>query len=233
MTFLAFDALLWEGKNPSNSTCIPLGYSEFATIFNTGASHRDARWLFTFAFTPTRNQITRSSTPVFLDDFHITPEQCGLAPLCQNGITEAHAFILEDYATMQAYKNKRCRDTFQDRDNRHWDRDDKCCSLFARPGSTGRRPRRSAGSPLITDTEDHLAFDTLNTPAQASTSARPATNIPTTASELIINEHTAEYPASEPFTSISADTYSDLTRGSGTRRVHSWWRRHAWLTPCR
>ena len=219
MMFLEFDAFLREGKTPSNSTCIPLRYSEFATIFNTGASHRNTHQLSTFVSTPARNQITRSSTPVFLDDFHITPEQCGLAPLRSNSLTEAHAFILEDYATMQAYKNKRCREAFQDCDNRRLERDDRHRTLFERPGPARRRQQRSGR--LIVDTDDEFTLGILDDPPQASTSTQPATDIPTTTSEPVINEHVAEYPALELFTNISANTYSDITPQEPDEYAHN------------
>ena len=74
MDYLAFDQLLREGRNLTDFPGIPLGYVDFVVAFNTGTAPDDRRRLSTYLTSSTGEHITRSDNPVFLRDFHITPE---------------------------------------------------------------------------------------------------------------------------------------------------------------
>ena len=76
--YLTFDKLLRDGRPLDKMRGIPAGYATFATVFNSGTHYNDKRRLSTFVFTPTGDQVVRSTNPVTLHDFAITAEQCGL-----------------------------------------------------------------------------------------------------------------------------------------------------------
>ena len=90
---------------------------EFATIFNNGKHPHDKRHLSTFISTSSGFSVTKSTHPVTLRDFHITAEQCGLAPP-RNAAANAQAYVFEEYATTMALQSKQRRDAFQEHDNK-------------------------------------------------------------------------------------------------------------------
>ncbi|KAF8806761.1 hypothetical protein BYT27DRAFT_7256767 [Phlegmacium glaucopus] len=67
------------------------------------------------------DHVIKSDDPVFLEDFYITPEQCGLAPPHCNNLMEEQAFVFEDYATSQAFKNLKKHEHFQQCSNNQFD----------------------------------------------------------------------------------------------------------------
>lgn len=150
MNYLAFDKYIRENKNLSNFPGVPLGYIDFTAAFNTGTLPQDPRRLSTYL--PSANgelHLTKSDHPVLLEDFHITPEQCGLAAPRRNGLTEAQSFIFEDYATSQAYKNRRRRDLYQARE-------EKRNALFGKYGSSKNKKNRfdPITATIITGSDD-------------------------------------------------------------------------------
>jgi len=76
--YLAFDKTIREGNNISNFPGIPLGYIDFAITFNTGTLPNDRRRVSTYLPSSTGDHVIASDYPIYLEDFHITPEQCGL-----------------------------------------------------------------------------------------------------------------------------------------------------------
>lgn len=100
--YLAFDKILREDKGPADFPGIPLGYADFVTAFNTGTHPQDSRRISSYILIRAGDQIIKPTNPVFLEDFHITPEQCGLATTRRNlnGLTEAQAMVFEEYATI-------------------------------------------------------------------------------------------------------------------------------------
>lgn len=111
--YLAFDKTIREGNNISNFPGIPLGYIDFAIAFNTGTLPNDMCCVSTYLPSSTGDHVIASDCPVYLEDFHITPEQCGLPPPRRPGITEAQSLIFEDYANNQALKIATSVSTFK------------------------------------------------------------------------------------------------------------------------
>ena len=109
MIYLAFDKALRDNINISKLPGIPLGYENFTTAFNNGTYLHDKQLLSTFisGTSGKPDYVNKSMNLVFLQDFLITPEQCGLPSPHRTNISDAHVLIMEDYATTQAYKNKR------------------------------------------------------------------------------------------------------------------------------
>ena len=108
MLYLAFNHLLRNEIDVSRLPGIPLGYDDFTTIFNKGNHPHDNRKLSTFipGTSGQPDYVNKSTSPIYLQDFYITPEQCGLSSPQDSGILDMQALILEDYATSQALKNK-------------------------------------------------------------------------------------------------------------------------------
>jgi hypothetical protein len=174
MNYLAFDQHLRDNGNLSDFTGIPIGYSDFANLFNTGRRAGDGRYLSTCITSSAGDSITPSSNPVYLEDFYITPEQCGLAAPQLDGITKAQAYVFEDYATTQAIRNKRRREAIQARE-------DKRHSLFGRFGSTRASTHRFdplAATPMARSTDERYEIgysSNAATPATPSTSSYAST----------------------------------------------------------
>jgi hypothetical protein len=78
--YLTFEERLRIQKDFTNFQSIPLGYLEFAQLWNTGVSQNDIRRLSTYSYpegsdTPS---FEISSTPLSITEFFITPDQVGL-----------------------------------------------------------------------------------------------------------------------------------------------------------
>jgi hypothetical protein len=133
--YLTFDKLLREELRVPKSAGIPLGYADFANAFNNGAHPRDRRRLSRY----TSGQVFPSNAPVFIQDFHITPDQCGLgsAPVEK----DPQALVNEAYATSQAVKNQRQQQAYQDRK-------DKQLSLFTNPRSSRNKHKSRRFNPM-------------------------------------------------------------------------------------
>jgi hypothetical protein len=133
--YLTFDKLLREELRVPKSAGIPLGYADFANAFNNGAHPRDRRRLSRYI----NGQVFPSNAPVFIHDFHITPDQCGLgsAPVEK----DPQALVNEAYATSQAVKNQRQQQAYQDRK-------DKRLSLFTNSRSSRNKPKSHRYNPM-------------------------------------------------------------------------------------
>ena len=105
-TYLTFDKLLRGNRTITNLTNVPIGYMDFATIFNTGKHPHDQCYLSTFISTPEGFSVTKSTNPVTLQDFYITVEQCGLVPP-RDATADAQAYVFQEYATDMAMRTKR------------------------------------------------------------------------------------------------------------------------------
>ncbi|KAF8799605.1 hypothetical protein BYT27DRAFT_7263750 [Phlegmacium glaucopus] len=128
MNYLAFNKVLCDGDNLDNFPGIPMGYINFVTAFNTGTYPHAKHHISSFIPSSTGDHIIKSDDPVVLEDFYITPEQCGLAPPHCNNLTEEQAFVFEDYATSQAFKNQKKHEHFQQREDRHHNLFGRCCA---------------------------------------------------------------------------------------------------------
>ena len=72
---------------------MPLGYFEFATIFNNGTSGK--RRLATIQ---SNGHVIESLDPPTLYEFGITPEQCGLKIVPRrDGLAEAELYIYKEF----------------------------------------------------------------------------------------------------------------------------------------
>ena len=222
MNYLAFDKFIHEDKKLSNFPGVPLGYTDFAVAFNTGTCTSDKCQLSTYTHTSTGDHIIKSGNPVFLEDFAITPEQCGFAAPRRDGLSEAQAFIFEDYATSQAYKNKRRREQFEAREAKRQ-------NLFGKYGGTKNKQHRF--DPLaitINDTsDDDTSFGVFdantsrasssgaNKSAEASSKLPKSSSTGITASD-IISRHINNSSVPTATTATTAETAVKLpTKKSG------------------
>ena len=171
MLYLAFDHLLRNEIDVSRLPGIPLGYNDFTTIFNKGNHPHDNRKLSTFipGTSGQPDYVNKSTSPIYLQDFYITPEQCRLSSPQDSGILDMQALILEDYATSQALKNKRHHDFYN-----KWQTQNDHTALFGRFGSAKNRDHHV--DPIGTTTRQPFS-DTSSTElftAGPSSSTNPA-----------------------------------------------------------
>jgi hypothetical protein len=141
-----------------------------------------------------------TTNPVYSDDFFVTQEHCGLILPCNTGILEAHELVLEDYATSQAYKNKRRREHFQERDN-------KRNTSFGKYGSAKSRDERA--EPIGAATM-HAFNDIIFSDLCAFTSPESLSTI----NINIATSYSSSSPKlpSQPFVSIPKSTRNTKTR---------------------
>ena len=79
---LGFDAAICDQGGLTDLTTIPLGFTKFASAWNTGVQDNNP-WRISSVFLVAKHQdsvAAPASHPVHLSAFHITPEQCGLVP---------------------------------------------------------------------------------------------------------------------------------------------------------
>jgi hypothetical protein len=175
MNYLAFDKYLREGKNLADFPGIPLGYTDFAIAFNTGTPPHDKRQLSTCISTFSGDHITKSDNPVYLQDFHITQEQCGLVNPRRNRLTDAQILVNEQFAADQAFRNNRRTEHFQKRE-------DKRNMLFDKPKPAGPAKNKSqrftpystAKSTTHIDISDEdTSYGAFETPPRAKKPQKP------------------------------------------------------------
>ena len=130
--YLAFDQALREGKKITRSTERPYGYLSFANMFNRDAHPRDSRRLSTYvSTTPGHFYVIKSVNPVFLHEFRITSDQCGV-DVPRPNLSEQQAAVFEEYATTMANQSAKRRKAIQERQDRRRD-------IFRKPFSRKRR----------------------------------------------------------------------------------------------
>jgi RNase H-like domain found in reverse transcriptase/Reverse transcriptase (RNA-dependent DNA polymerase)/Integrase zinc binding domain/Retroviral aspartyl protease/Zinc knuckle len=80
--YFNFEERLRIQKDLSNFQSMPLGYLEFADLWNSGVSSNDIRRLSTYSYVEGSDGpvYDLSSTPLLVGEFFITPEQVGLRP---------------------------------------------------------------------------------------------------------------------------------------------------------
>ena len=104
--FLDFDQTLRNGRKVMKSSEIPLGYEQFADLFNDGAHPKDKRRFSTLTYVSTRNGppiIEKSTHPVTAHCFRITTSQCGLETSNPFGVSDEQALlILGQFASSSA-----------------------------------------------------------------------------------------------------------------------------------
>jgi hypothetical protein len=183
--YLTFDKALRDGRTLNNVPGIPLGYLEFAKSFNDGA--QDRRRLSTFNDTG----ITKSHKPVFLCDFAITAEQCGLDVHNPVQPVDSKNLVFEEYATTMALRDKKRRDAIQERKNKTHSLFDKPGSyknrsLFDKPGSYSKKRKHYN---YHDDDYESVVFD-LGHESSAAFSISDFDNIPHASTSNLIPEQT-------------------------------------------
>ena len=133
--FLAYDRSLRDGRNPNRMIGVPLGYDEFAEIFNGHKRLRDNRELSTVS---AGGYVHRSQNPVTLRDFFITAEQCGIITSA-NREDEDSALVFERFAKERARAEKRRDEAIQKRKDKQKDN-------FEEPEKPNKRKRYYDGS---------------------------------------------------------------------------------------
>jgi hypothetical protein len=78
--YLNFEERLRVQKDFTDFQSMPLGYAEFADLWNTGVSQNDIRRISSFAFPEDSDThvFNISTTPLLISEFFITPDQVGL-----------------------------------------------------------------------------------------------------------------------------------------------------------
>ena len=114
MVYLAFDQHIRKHDgNISAFPGIPAGFIDFTLAFNNGKYPNDPQRITLCIVDDEGEDISASGTPVKLEDFYIWLEQCGISLLkLKDTISEAHALIFEDYATLSAANNKKRREHY-------------------------------------------------------------------------------------------------------------------------
>ena len=109
VVYLAFDQHI--RKHNGNISAFPgilAGFIDFTLAFNNRKYPNNAQRITLCIVDDEGEDISASSMPFKLKDFYIWPEQCGISPLKpKDTISEAHALIFEDHATLSAANNKK------------------------------------------------------------------------------------------------------------------------------
>ena len=174
MNYLALDLHLRTNGTIAGFHGMPFGYQDFTTAFNTGKYPHDKRMISTILTSSVReDEVIPSTCPVLLEHFYIIPEQCGLSGAKRNTMSDAQAYVFEEYATMQAMRNKRRKEAYRDRE-------DKRHNAFGRFGQS-----QSHHNNLFDSTADHdedlalFARTTAKKHSSSSTTAAPNITTPT------------------------------------------------------
>jgi RNase H-like domain found in reverse transcriptase/Integrase zinc binding domain len=172
--YLAFDRILSSGRPISQINNMPVGYLEFAEVFNNGAASyfkRDVSTIVKYRAPENPQQelehIVRSSHPPSLYDFGITPEQCGLTVPRPDGITEAELYMYKDYAMSKAMGNKKKTESIHNRK-------EKRLALFDKPEPRARERQNLRYSPYSTASQSsttEFIIDSFDGPPQTVTSS--------------------------------------------------------------
>lgn len=122
---LGFNAAIRARGGLMDLTTIPLGFTEFALAWNTGVHANDPQHISeVFLSTKHQDSVTSTSShPVHLSEFHITPEQCGLATTLaiDPSTSSAQADIKLEFASMFARQRQAQHHGFKDqRKKRLW-----------------------------------------------------------------------------------------------------------------
>ena len=218
--YLIFDQALREGKKIYENTERPYGYLAFANMFNRDAHPRDSRRLSTYITTASgQYQVLKSGNPVFLHEFRITSDQCGVETP-RPALSETQAAVFEEYATTMANQNAKRRKAIQDRQ-------EKRREIFRKPNSRKRRyfdtdPEYDPVTSLrIEAGGDHSFFYDMPTnnssPSVTSLSVQPTVipaEVPDTSNAVPseVQNGSSDYfmGNSEPFSAVYVDPLAHL-----------------------
>ena len=118
--YLHFDERVRAKGGIDSFQSIPLGFIDFATIWNSGVRNGDPRRLSKIFLSETPELghfVELPHTPVCLTNFFITPEQVGLGPDLRNDSTSAGVQneIMQEFATMMMDKRRSQRRGYEER----------------------------------------------------------------------------------------------------------------------
>jgi hypothetical protein len=116
--FLAYDKSLRDGRTPDRMLGIPMGYDEFAEVFNQYRQPKDRREFSIVTVEQSEERVLKSRHPVTLKDFFITAEQCGLGTSSQENTDKAGALVFERFAKDKAKADQRRDEAIQQRKDR-------------------------------------------------------------------------------------------------------------------
>ena len=119
---LGFDAAIHDRGGLTGLTTVPLGFTKFASAWNTGVRANDPQHISDI-FLAAKHQdsvAAAANHPVQLVNFHITPEQCGLVttPVVDPATSSAQADINLKFASMFVHQRQAQRHGFEDRRER-------------------------------------------------------------------------------------------------------------------
>ena len=130
--YLLFDQSLREGKKLYEDTERPYGYLSFAQMFNRDAHPRDLRRLSTYIVNSSGQiHVIKSGNPVFIHEFRITSDQCGV-DVPRPALTDDQAAVFQEYATTMANQSAKRRKAIQERHEKHRD-------IFRKPAHSRKR----------------------------------------------------------------------------------------------
>jgi hypothetical protein len=140
--FLEFDKLLRRSDSVTGIREMPVGYMEFANVYNTGKHFKDDREMATIVTINDQERIIKAGKQLTLADFDITAEQCGLPPRHKD---DDSAAIFKDYASIKAKETQRREVQIQARiDRRYSPFDEPVAKKGKKPFK--RRPRNRGNS---------------------------------------------------------------------------------------
>ena len=190
--YIAYDKSLRDGRIPNSLSGIPMGYLQFANIFNDGIRvfPRDQRQFSTFLSDHAGDHVFRPGNPVTLKDFRITPEQCGLVqPPRFATLTEAQSIVFQEYATQKALDEVKKHEAIKERQ-------DKRDNVGGMQNYNKKRKRNNnqgqwyyEDPSLIQDIgDDHSTHDYHSSPHYPNPSIHSLTPSPTVISQNLSNE---------------------------------------------
>jgi hypothetical protein len=119
--YMKFDEQVRRRGNVSRPQTLPLGYIEFAEIWNSGARHNDQRRVSSVFRDRDSDEPyveAATSTPVYTADFHITPEQVGLSSTTHSLSSEVQNGIMQEFASIMMEQRQNSRRGFEQRQNK-------------------------------------------------------------------------------------------------------------------
>ena len=116
--YIQFDEQLRAYHHTSDFTSIPVGFSEFGTIWNEGTVPGDKQRISTIILSddPRSNSVSLSTHPVHLHEFHITPAQAGLANHdAEQPSSTLQAEINQEFTALMVARQKKQRQAYEER----------------------------------------------------------------------------------------------------------------------
>ena len=174
--YLRFDEQLRTRGNANGCRTIPVGYTDFCTAWNNGAPPGDLRRISdVYIAEETGNLVVElSHYPVYLSEFHVTPEQVGVTTGNPNQPSaELQAEINQEFTLLMVERRQRERQHKNERRERKFGA--FTAGPYARPiagpSHTEARPKRRANR------KRSRANDVAEPSASASTSSSGTTSM--------------------------------------------------------